>query len=127
MPPLHVLIVDEHDVYRAACAALLRTEGFDVTEVALGGDIVRRARALEPNVVLIDAAAPAEWLLEVAQLLRSLPSAPAVVLISSAGPDRLDPCLTELPFLAKADVSAEQLVRTALGGSDEAVSQLESE
>jgi CheY-like chemotaxis protein len=126
MPPLHILIVDEHDVYRAACAALLRTEGLDVSEAAPGGDVIGLARALEPNVVLVDAALPAVWLRETAQLLRSLPSAPAVVLISTAGRERLDPCLAELPFLAKADVCARELFRALLPGSDKPAPQLES-
>ena len=125
--PLQVLIVDEHDVYRAACAALLRTEGLEVSEAAPRADIVGFAHALEPNVVLIDAAPPAAWLLEIVRQLRSLAPAPTVVLISSSPHDGLDPSLVDLPFLAKADVSARELFRAMHHGCDEPASQMESE
>lgn len=108
---LHVLIVDEHDVYRSACAALLRTEGLDVTEIVPGAPVTSVARALKPCVVLIDAASPFAWLREEARQLRSLPGAPTLMLMSSAGRDRLDDYLADLPFLAKADVCARELLR----------------
>ncbi|HET7378888.1 MAG TPA: response regulator [Gaiellales bacterium] len=123
---LRILIVDEHDVYRDACAALLRTEGVVVAEVVPAGDVVGLAEALEPHVVLIDAATPLARLRETARRLRSLPSAPTVVLISSAGPDRLDGCLAELPFLAKADVCAQEVLRAHLRGVDEPAADVES-
>jgi CheY-like chemotaxis protein len=109
--PQRILIVDEDDVYRAACAALLRTEGLDVSEVLPHGDVLGSARAFEPDVVLIDAATPLAPLRETALQLRSLSPAPVVVLISSAAPDGLDGGLAELPFLAKADVCAREVLR----------------
>ncbi len=127
IPRLRVLIVDEHEVYRAACAALLRTEGLDVAELAPDEDVIGLARAFEPDVVLIDAAAPAARLARTARQLQSLPAAPAVVLISSAGQHRLDPCVADLPFIAKADVSARELLRMVPGNADESSSELQAE
>ncbi len=124
--PLRVLIVDEHDVYRAACAALLRTEGLDVAEVLPGIHVIGAALALEPDIVLIDVATPPARLRRTAWQLRSLPSAPTVVLISSAGQDRLDACLAGLPFLAKADVCARAVLRVHLHRTDDPASGLES-
>jgi CheY-like chemotaxis protein len=122
-----ILIVDERDVYRAACAALLRTEGLEVIEVAPGGDVMGAALAFEPHVVLIDAATPAARLRETTRRLRSLASAPTVVLISSAGRERLEACLADLPFLAKADVCAREVLRADLRATDELHSEPESE
>lgn len=116
---LRILIVDEHDAYRGACAALLRTEGLEVAEVVPHDDVVGLTEALGPHVVLIDAASHLAQLCETARGLRSLSSAPTVVLISSAGPERLDGCLAEFPFLAKADVRAEEVLRAHLRDADE--------
>ena len=123
---LRILIVDEHDAYRGACAALLRTEGLEVAAVAPHDDVVGLAEAHGPDVVLIDAAAPLAQLCETARGLRSLSSAPTVVLISSAGPERLDGCLAEFPFLAKADVCAEEVLRAHLRATDEPGAETES-
>jgi DNA-binding NarL/FixJ family response regulator len=124
---LRVLIVDRHEVYRAACAALLRTEGLDVVDARPGHHIVGLARALEPDIVLIDVAPTAERLHETVRQLGSLPSAPTIVLISSAGRDRLDSSLAGCPFIAKGDVSAREIRRAVLDGSDEPDAPAESE
>jgi CheY-like chemotaxis protein len=46
---LRILIVDQHEVTRVACAALLRTEGWDVSHVAPGCDLFALASALQPT------------------------------------------------------------------------------
>jgi CheY-like chemotaxis protein len=98
---MRILIVDEHEVYRVACAALLRTEGLDVTDIAPGEEVVALACLLQPTVVLLDAAPSA---IRTARRLRSLPCPPTVVLTSSGGRSRVDPRLAELRFVAKADI-----------------------
>ena len=112
-----VLIIDQHEIYRCACAALLRTEGLHVVEAAPADDIFGLARALEPDVVLIDAAPPPERLRHTVRQLKSLPSAPTVVFISSAGPDELDSCVARGLFISKGDVCARELVRAFLDDS----------
>ncbi len=115
---LRVLIVDQHEVYRAACAALLRTEGLDVLDAGPGDDIDGLARALEPDVVLIDVAPPVQALRDAVRELGSLPSAPAVLLISSAEPERLERGLDGCLLVAKADVCAREILRLAPGAAD---------
>jgi CheY-like chemotaxis protein len=115
---LRVAIVDGHDVFRGACAALLRTEGVDVAETATGGDLIGFTRGFAPDVVLIDVT-PGPWLPEAVRQLRRLDRAPAIVLTSSGSADRLQPCLTELPFLAKADICTAAILTAAAAGSEE--------
>jgi DNA-binding NarL/FixJ family response regulator len=106
--PPRVLIVDQHEVSRAACRALLRTEGLTVVaDVATGDEAMRAATALRPNVVIIDVAPGHGHVLDTARRLRALPGTPAIVLTSSADPSRLDIELADFPFVAKADICAE--------------------
>jgi DNA-binding NarL/FixJ family response regulator len=58
--PLRVLVVDDHPVYRDGLAALLGTvEGIEVVGTAAdGGAAVERARALAPDVVVMDVQMP---------------------------------------------------------------------
>ena len=84
---MRILIVDENETYRVACAALLRTEGLEVVDVAPSDAVVALARSLQPAVVLLDAAPSA---IRTARELRSLACSPTVVLTSSAGRDRVD-------------------------------------
>jgi CheY-like chemotaxis protein len=122
-----ILIIDEHEVYRGACAALLRTEGLEVVDVAPGDEVVALACSLQPEVVLLDAAPSAEQLLQTARLLRSLPWCPTVVLTSSAGRDRIDPCLAELRLVAKADICRDAIARGIAEATDEPPERRESE
>jgi CheY-like chemotaxis protein len=107
---LRILIVDQHEVTRVACAALLRTEGWEVSDVAPGRDVITLTEELEPNVVLIDAS-PGGRLCDTAMRLRRLAPAPTLVVTSTARPDQLHPCLGALPFVAKADICTETILR----------------
>jgi len=124
---MRILIIDEHEVYRAACAALLRTEGLEVADVAPGDEVIGLAYSLRPEVVLLDAAPSAARLLRTARRLRSLPCCPTVVLTSSARQDRIDPCLAELRFVAKADICADAIARAIADRADEPPERRESE
>ncbi|MGZ6565116.1 MAG: response regulator [Solirubrobacteraceae bacterium] len=115
---MRILIVDEHEIYRAACAALLRTEGLDVADVKPGDEVIELAGLVEPEVVLLDAGPSAQHLHETVRQLVSLRCSPTVVLISSTGQDRTDPCLAALPFVAKADVCAAVIARAIADPSD---------
>ena len=121
---MRILIVDEHEIYRVACAALLRTEGVCVADVAPSDEVVGLACSLQPEVVLLDAAPSA---VRTARRLRSLAGRPTVVLTSSAGRDPIDPGLAELPFVAKADVCRDAIVRVIADGADEPFERRESE
>jgi CheY-like chemotaxis protein len=104
---IRILIVDYHEVSRAACAALLRTEGLEVVDVPPAVGLAGLTRTWVPDVVLIDVNPPAPIRRAMRQL-RSVANAPAIVLTSSARPRQLHPSLAEMPFLPKADICAGQ-------------------
>jgi DNA-binding NarL/FixJ family response regulator len=79
-----VLIVDDHPSFRSSARALLEAEGYDVVgEAETGLDGLDAARALRPDVVLLDVQLPDIDGFEVAARLTQDAGAPAVVLISS--------------------------------------------
>jgi DNA-binding NarL/FixJ family response regulator len=103
--PRTVLIVDDHDGFRAMARALLDADGFDVIgEAADGEAAVTSARRLRPDVVLLDVQLPGLDGFAVA----AADPAPAVVLISSRGVDAFRRRLADSPalgFIAKAELS----------------------
>ncbi len=72
-----VLIVDDHDGFRAVARTLLESEGFDVVgEAADGGSAVVAAVALCPGVILLDVHLPDVDGFSVARQLAGLPERP---------------------------------------------------
>lgn len=106
---LRVLIVDRHEVSRAAIRALLRTEGLDVVaDVATPDDALEWGAKASPDLVLLDISATPGAALDAAHALAGLRCAPAVVLTSSAAsPSHLD----GFAFIAKSDICAPKLRR----------------
>jgi DNA-binding NarL/FixJ family response regulator len=108
-----VLIVDDHDGFRAGARALLEADGFDVLgEAADGESAVEQARRLRPQVVLLDVQLPGIDGFAVAEQLAAEPSAPAVVLISSRGEAAFRSRLATTPargFITKAEFTGECL------------------
>lgn len=77
-----VLIVDDHEGFRASARTLLELDGFDVVGEAADGDsALKLARKLEPELVLLDVALPDMSGFEVAERLAG--AASKVILISS--------------------------------------------
>lgn len=109
-----VLIVDQHEVSRAAYTALLRTEGLHVVaNVALGCEGVAAARELSPDIAVVDVTpGDARWL-GALHRLQALPHGPAVVLTSSANRSELRLPPEGFRFLAKADICADSLLRAS--------------
>jgi CheY-like chemotaxis protein len=101
-----ILIVDDHEISRAALRALLHTEGIDVADVGTGDAAITATVAFHPDVVIVDVtpADPAGF--HIARRLRALPDAPAVVLTSSHSRCRFGSQLGHYPFVAKADLCA---------------------
>jgi DNA-binding NarL/FixJ family response regulator len=84
-----LLIVDDHAGFRALARRLLGSGGFDVVgEAADGRAAVTAARALRPDVVLLDIQLPDIDGFEVVARLRDGSVGPAVVLTSTR--DRAD-------------------------------------
>ncbi len=108
-----VLIVDDHEDFRASASALLEAEGFAVVgEVADGMSAFSAVERLRPEVVLLDIQLPDLDGFAVAERLAAIPDAPRVVLISSReatayGP-RLDAAQAQ-GFLAKRELSGASL------------------
>ena len=117
--PARILIVDDHEISRAALRALLRTEGIDVADVRTGDAAITAAIAFRPDVAIVDVtpADPAGFL--VAQRLQALPEAPVVLLTSSASRCRFDSQLERHLFVAKADLCARAIEEHAGTSSDD--------
>jgi DNA-binding NarL/FixJ family response regulator len=108
-----VLIVDDHDAFRASASALLEAEGFAVVGTAAdGAAAVEEATRLRPAVVLLDVQLPDADGFVVATRLARLPEPPQVVFVSSRDAEtygsRLDRA-TARGFLAKRDLSGAAL------------------
>ena len=111
--PWTILIVDDHQGFRAGARALLEADGFDVLgEAADGESAVELARRLRPQVVLLDVQLPGIDGFAVAERLAAEPAAPAVVLVSSRGRRAYRAKLAATPargFIAKEEFSGECL------------------
>ena len=111
------LIVDDHAGFRASARILLEDEGFDVVgEAADGRSGIDLARALAPDLVLLDIALPDVSGLDVADTLAGGDS--LVVLTSSRQPVDFGARLRETEaagFISKDDLSAETLAELLRG------------
>jgi DNA-binding NarL/FixJ family response regulator len=108
-----VLIVDDHDGFRASARALLEAEGFEVLgEAADGPSAIEQTRRLRPQVVLLDIQLPGLDGFAVADRLAQEPTAPEVVLVSSRGRAAFRRRLADTPargFITKSEFSGESL------------------
>ena len=110
-----VLIVDDHDGFRAQASALLGAEGFDVVgEAGSAEEAATLIDALSPDIVLLDIQLPGADGFELAERLRTTHDGerPAVVLISSRDAAAYGPRIAESGargFLAKDDLSGQGL------------------
>jgi len=107
--PMRVLIVDDHEISRAAIGALLRTEGVHVADVAVGEAAIAVAIAFRPAVAIVDVTPADATGFRIADLLRALLDAPTVVLTSSADKSRFASRLDSYRFVAKADLCVQAL------------------
>jgi DNA-binding NarL/FixJ family response regulator len=104
---LSVLIVDPHEVSRAAIRALLQTEGVDVVaDVASGEQALALAAERRVDVVIIDTGQNAPRALELAAELARAEPLQTIVLTSSAS---VAGSLGGYPFVAKPDICAREL------------------
>jgi CheY-like chemotaxis protein len=112
-----VLIVDDHADFRAFARALLVAGGFEVVgEAADGAAALSKARALKPDLVLLDIQLPDIDGFDVCDQLAADETAPAVVLTSSRDASSYRRRLggsSARGFIAKADLSAPALATFA--------------
>jgi DNA-binding NarL/FixJ family response regulator len=108
-----VLIVDDHEEFRASARALLEAEGFAVVgEAADAAEAMEAVAALRPGVVLLDIQLPGRDGLAVAEGIAEEPDPPAVVLISSRDARAYGPRLGQTRargFIAKSELSGAAL------------------
>ena len=108
-----VLIVDDHPRFRQTARRALERDGWTIAgEAADGAGALRAARALEPDVVLLDVGLPGMSGLEVARRLRAGMPDVAVVVISthdSADYHELAVANGARGFLAKAELTGAAL------------------
>lgn len=107
--PLRVLLVDDHEISRAAVSALLRTEGADVADIGTGEAALQVAIAFRPAVAIVDVTPADATGFRIADQLQALPDGPAVVLTSSADKRRFASQLDSYRFVAKADLCVQTI------------------
>jgi DNA-binding response OmpR family regulator len=112
------MIIDDHEVSRAALRALLRTEGFEVADVGKDDDPVGVAVKFRPVAVVVDVAPGESAGFAIAVRLAALGEPPAVVLTSSVGRQQFDRELAGQVFIAKADLCGTAIVNQIAGALD---------
>ncbi|MDQ4117065.1 MAG: response regulator transcription factor [Actinomycetota bacterium] len=115
---LRVLIVDDHAAFRAIAGRLLAADGFAVVgEAGDGASALVLARALRPDVVVLDIQLPGADGFALAAALAADLAPPAVVLVSSRSRtdygSRIDAAGVR-GFIPKAELSGTA-VRRVLG------------
>jgi len=116
-----VVIVDDHESFRAQARSLLVSAGYDVIGEAADGEAgVVAAVELRPDIVLLDVQLPDITGLEVARRIHEAPDPPAIILISSreasdygTGIDRSG----AVGFISKAELSAGTLEAVLQGAN----------
>ena len=111
--PERVLIVDDHDEFRAVARALLEADGFDVVgEAADGAAAIVEFERLRPGLVLLDVQLPDTDGFAVAQRLSEQDEPPVVVLVSSRSARSYRRRLAAAPvrgFLTKTELFGDRL------------------
>jgi DNA-binding NarL/FixJ family response regulator len=112
---LRIMIIDDHEISRAAFCALLRSEGADVVaDLNAGCYALAMARALRPEAVIVDVTPAADTGFGIARRLRAMqPAPPIVILTSSTDRTRFGAQLDGHMFIAKADISSASIAQLA--------------
>jgi DNA-binding NarL/FixJ family response regulator len=112
---LRCLIVDDNPRFREEARSLLEHQGVSVVGVAAsGGEAVRLAEALGPDLALVDISLGEESGFDVAHRLvdGSNAHAPAVILVSTYDESEFSGRIAASPaigFIAKTELSAERI------------------
>jgi len=115
--PLRCLLVDDNDAFLEAAGVLLEREGVTVVGVASNtAEALRQARALRPDVILVDIGLGAESGFDLARLLakNGQGGGAEVILISAQAETDYAELIDESPaagFLAKSELSARGIGR----------------
>jgi CheY-like chemotaxis protein len=113
-PSAAILIVDDHDGFRAFARGMLENAGFTVAEAASGAEATEAARTVRPSLVLLDVQLPDFDGFEVARRLAADDAGPVVVLTSTREASDYGERITSSPaagFLPKDQLSGAALRR----------------
>ncbi|MCB0016137.1 MAG: response regulator transcription factor [Anaerolineales bacterium] len=113
--PISVLIVDDHVIVRKGTRALLdRIPDFEVVgEAGNGKEAIAQAKALQPDVILMDLMMPEmDGIEAIGQITASRPDSRILALTSFAADDKLFPAIKAgaLGYMLK-DADPEELIR----------------
>ena len=115
--PLRCLLVDDNEAFLQAASLLLRREGVLVVGVASGiAGALRQARALRPDIILVDIGLGQESGFDLARLLArdGHGGGAGVILISTGAEADYRELIAESPaagFLPKSELSARGISR----------------
>jgi CheY-like chemotaxis protein len=115
--PLRFLLVDDNDAFLDAASGLLQREGMTVVGLASNtAEALRQARALRPDVILVDIGLGDESGFDLARLLaqNGHGGSAKVILISARAETDYTEQIAESPaagFLAKSELSARGIGR----------------
>lgn len=88
-PPVHILVIEDHDDTRDVLDILLRTEGYEVTLASDGQDGVEKFRARPADIVLVDIFMPRKNGIDtIRELIRDYPDAVCVAMSADGDPLR---------------------------------------
>ena len=114
--PLRCLLVDDNDAFLEAARVLLEREGVQVAGVASNiAGALRQARALRPDIILVDIGLGEESGFELARLLDGQGGRGGradVILISAQAESDYTDLIAESPaagFLPKSELSAQRI------------------
>jgi DNA-binding NarL/FixJ family response regulator len=114
---IQCLLVDDSDAFLQAAGVLLQREGMTVAGMATNSvEAIRQARALQPDVILVDIGLGDESGFELASLLAEDAQAghAEVILISARAESDYGELIAESPaagFLVKSELSAQAITR----------------
>jgi len=113
--PIRVLVADDHALVRMGIQALIGTEpGIElIAEATNGEEVIRLARTLQPDIILLDLVMPLmDGIEAIRRILDDQPGARILVLTSFATDDKLFPAIKAgaLGYLLK-DSKPEELTR----------------
>ncbi len=110
-----MVVVDDHPSFRRSAKRLLTSAGYDVVgEAATGAEAIAVAKALDPDVVLLDVLLPDCTGFDLVDQLVTPCGRPLVVLVSSRAESEFAGRLiasSAHAFMTKSDLSTEALAR----------------
>ena len=88
-PPVHILVIEDHDDTRDVLDILLRTEGYEVTLASDGQDGLEKYRQRPADIVLVDVFMPRKNGVDtIRELVRDFPDALCIAMSADGDPMR---------------------------------------